>query len=278
MPFVDDSGTKLWYQITGQKHGQPLVLSGGFGLLENQYDFVRELLGRHFQVIDWNYRGAGQSDRAWPGGVYHLDTWVDDLEKILGHLRVETAVLWGTSTGSLITIRYAARYPSRVHAVITYPMFKIDPGFKNAFESITRIGEIFGYEALAALTSWMGVASENLFQPKWTAIAKWESEKFRKNFSLGTLAATLAIVSASDLSADLDRIKVPTLLLLGESGTLGYASAGNRALADEFSRRVPHALLKVIPGSGGTYCMVEAPEATAAAVIEFATASRSLHR
>ena len=85
-----------------------------------------------------------------------------------------------------------------------------------------------------------------------------------------TLGATMAILSSNDLSADLDKLKVPTLLLLGESGNLGYANPGNRALADEFLRLVPHAMLKVIPRSGGTYCMVEAPEATAAAVLEFA--------
>jgi pimeloyl-ACP methyl ester carboxylesterase len=269
MPFVNDSGTKIWYQVTGLKHGQPLVLSGGFGLLENQYDFVRELLGRHFQLVDWNYRGAGQSDRAWLGGVYHLDTWVDDLEKVLSHLGVQKAIFWGTSTGSLLTIRYATRYPSRVRAVITYPMFKVDPGFKNAFESFTRIGETFGYDALASLTSWIGVAAENLFRSKWAEIAKWESEMFRKNFSIESLGAIMAIVSANDLSGDLDKLKAPTMLLLGESGNLGYATVVNRELADEFMRRVPHAVLKVIPLSGGTYCMVEAPEVTAAAVIEF---------
>jgi pimeloyl-ACP methyl ester carboxylesterase len=269
MPFVIDSGTKIWYQVTGLKHGQPLILSGGFGLLENQYDFVRELLGRHFQLVDWNYRGAGQSDRAWLGGVYHLDTWVNDLEKILSHLGVQKAIFWGTSTGSLLTIRYATRYPSRVRAVITYPMFKVDPGFKNAFESFTRIGETFGYDALASLTSWIGVAAENLFRPKWAEIAKWESEMFRKNFSIESLGAIMAIVSANDLSGDLDKLKAPTMLLLGESGNLGYATVGNRELTDEFMRRVPHAVLKVIPLSGGTYCMVEAPEVTAAAVIEF---------
>jgi pimeloyl-ACP methyl ester carboxylesterase len=132
MPLVDDSGTKLWYQVTGLERGQYLVLSGGFGLLEDQYDFVRELLGRHFQVIDWNYRGAGQSDRAWPGGAFNQDTWVDDLEKILSYLGVQKALFWGTSTGSLITIRYAARYPSRVRAVIAYP--EVDPIFETTIE------------------------------------------------------------------------------------------------------------------------------------------------
>jgi len=208
------------------------------------------------------------------GSSFHLDTRVEDLEKILSHLAVKEAILWGTSTGSPLTIRYAACYPARVRAVITYPMFKADAAFRTAFDGFTKIGETFGYEALAALTSWIGVASENLFQPKWAKIAKWESEKFRKNFSLESLGATMEIVSSNDLSRDLAKIKVPTLLLMGESGNLGYAASGNHALADEFLRRVPHAQLKLIPRASGTYCMLEAPEATTKAVIEFAATLR----
>ncbi len=269
MPTLNDAGTELWYQVTGPAEAPPIVLSGGFGLLDNQWDFVRPLLARELRVIDWNYRGAGKSDRAWPGGAYTQDSWVDDLEKVLAHLDVRDVVLWGTSTGSPITVRYAARHPARVRAVITYPMFKADPGFRSAFDGFTKIGETFGYEALAALTSWIGVARENLFTAKWGELAQWEAETFRKNFSLESLGATMAIVAGNDFSSDLGKIRVPTLVLMGESGNLGYEAPGNRALAEEFLRRVPHATLARIPRGGGTYCMIEEPEATAKTVLEF---------
>jgi 3-oxoadipate enol-lactonase len=267
MAFANKDGVNLWYQVTGT--GQPIVLSGGFGLLHNQWDFVRDLLAKNLQVIDWNYRGAGQSDRAWPGGVYNQDTWIEDLEIVLAHLQLKDVVLWGTSTGSPITVRYAARHAERVKAVITYPMFKADPGFRKAFDGFTMICETFGYEALAALTSWIGVAEENLFTTEWGRLAKWEADAFRKNFSIESMAATMAIVAGNDFTSELPKLKMPTMMLMGESGNLGYKSPGNRALADEFMRLVPHAISKIIPRGGGTYCMIEQPEATAKAVIEF---------
>jgi pimeloyl-ACP methyl ester carboxylesterase len=79
----------------------------------------------------------------------------------------------------------------------------------------------------------------------------------------------MAIVAGNDFTSELRKIKVPTLLLMGESGNLGYNAPGNRALADEFLREVPHAKLKLIPRGGGTYCMIEQPRATGEAVIEF---------
>lgn len=232
-------------------------------------DAVRPLLAKRLQVIDWNYRGAGKSDRAWPGGAYTQDRWVDDLEVVLDRLALKDVVLWGTSTGSPLTIRYAARYAERVKAVITYPMFKADPGFRSAFDGFTKIGETFGYEALAALTSWIGVSAESLFKAEWARLAKWEARMFRKNFSIESLGATMAIVAGNDFTSNLAKIKVPTLLLMGQSGNLGHDAPGNRALADEFLRHVAHAKLALIARGGGTYCMIERPRETANAVSSF---------
>ena len=72
-----------------------------------------------------------------------------------------------------------------------------------------------------------------------------------------------------DFSEQLHTIKCPTLVLMGDSGHLGYGEAGNRALAEEFIALAPNASLKLIADGGGTYCMIETPEATAAAVVEF---------
>ncbi len=272
MPHVNDSGTEIWYQVTGS--GDPLVVSGGFGLLDNQFDFVREELAQHFSVIDWNYRGVGRSDRSWPGRTYSLDRWVDDLELVLAHLGIEQAAFWGTSTGSQATMRYVSRYQHRARAMITYPMIKGDVGFRQAFNGFREVAETFGYEALAALTSWIGVAGENLFQPRWGELAQWEAETFKKNFTIESLAETMDIHANTDLTADIARIKVPTLLLIGESGNLGAETDGLKALIAAFMAAAPHADIVTIPRGGGTYCMIEEPEATAAAVINYRKALR----
>ncbi|MBC6428165.1 MAG: alpha/beta fold hydrolase [Cellvibrionales bacterium] len=236
MAFVTDKGVNLWYEIKGQ--GQPLVLSGGFGLLHNQWDFVTDLLAQHYQVINWNYRGSGQSDRAWPGKSYNQDTWVDDLEIILDALDIKDAVLWGTSTGSPTSIRYTARYQDRVKALITYPMFKADPGFRKAFSYFSGVCETFGYDALACLTTWIGCAAENVFQPKQGEMAKWEAECFERNFAIETIDEIMSICSTNDFTSDLAKITVPTLVLMGESGVLGTNNPANKALADEFLQHV----------------------------------------
>ncbi|MFT5132275.1 MAG: pimeloyl-ACP methyl ester carboxylesterase [Gammaproteobacteria bacterium] len=153
--------------------------------------------------------------------------------------------------------------------MITYPMFKADAGFRAAFSYFSGVCETFGYDALACLTSWIGCAGENIFQPAQGEMAKWESACFQRNFSIDTIAETMAIVASNDFTSDLAKIKVPSLLLMGKSGHPGYQSAGTRALADEFLSQVPQAKLKTIAEGGGTYCMIEKPAETAKAIIEF---------
>ena len=42
MPHANDNGVKLWYDLNGS--GEPLVVSGGFGLLHDQFAYIRDLL------------------------------------------------------------------------------------------------------------------------------------------------------------------------------------------------------------------------------------------
>jgi 3-oxoadipate enol-lactonase len=266
MPYVDDKGVRLWYRVTGS--GEPLVLSGGFGLLHNQFEYVVELLAKEFQVIDWHYRGTGESDRAWVGG-YTLDRWVDDLEVILAHLNVPPATLWGTSTGAPLSIRYAARYPQRVKSLIVYPSFKAGVTTRAMYKCFQDITEIFGYEALARFTSWLGCADQHVFSQVGNDVALFEAEAFQRNFSIESLAKTLEVFSHIDLSSDVGKIRVPVLLLLGDSGKLGGKSAAVQEAVQLFQKLCPHSQVVQIKDGGGTYCMIEQPRETAQAVSRF---------
>lgn len=79
----------------------------------------------------------------------------------------------------------------------------------------------------------------------------------------------MRIVATNDFTADVGRIACPVLVLMGESGHLGYAENGNQALAEEFLALAANATLELVADGGGTYCMIEQPAATAQAVIDF---------
>ena len=69
------------------------------------------------QVVYLDLRGAGRSDWSSPEH-WTIDTWVDDLEAFCETLEVERPVLLGTSTGGVVALVHAARYPDRVERLV----------------------------------------------------------------------------------------------------------------------------------------------------------------
>ena len=274
MPYVDDHGVKLWYRVSG--NGEPLVLSGGFGLLHNQFDHVLNLLAKEFQVIDWNYRGAGESDRAWVGG-YTLDRWVDDLELILSHLNVKNAHLWGTSTGAPLSIRYAARYPQRVKSVIVYPVFKLESRRAKCSRSSRILLKSLAMRRWRGLPHWIGCADQNVFSQVGNDVAVFEAEAFKRTFSIESLAKTLEVFSHIDLTSDVEKLAMPVLVLLGDSGKLGGKTAAMKETIQLFQRHCPHSQVAQVKDGGGTYCMIEQPQETARTVSTFIVSLRNTY-
>ncbi len=276
MPFVACDDASLWFQRCGA--GQPIVLCGGFGLLHRQWDGVRPLLSRRAEVIDWHYRGSGLSTRSIPLEDFCIDRWVEDLHAIVVRLGLEPIVLWGTSTGSPLAMRYAIRYPENVRALIAYPNFRGDEATARALQVFGEVGETFGWEAMAVLASWLGGADDLMFSSRWGTFAKWEAGCFAENLAPSQLKSTLSAFSSYDFGSQLGTVRVPALVLMGESGRLGYAAARGRALADEFLIAVPDAQLAAVAGGGGTYCMLDRPRETLAAVAAFLNTLPGAHQ
>jgi pimeloyl-ACP methyl ester carboxylesterase len=99
----------------GSKHdGKPvLVLLHGYCGSSAYWEKVTESLAQVTRVIAPDARGHGASS-APAADVYEMESFADDLEALLSHLGVQSAILLGHSLGGYITLSYAERYPSRL--------------------------------------------------------------------------------------------------------------------------------------------------------------------
>ncbi|MEO0997571.1 MAG: alpha/beta hydrolase [Pseudomonadota bacterium] len=263
MAYVDDRGVRLWYDVRGD--GEPLALIGGFGLLDDQFAHVTDRLADTMMVINWHYRGCGRSDRSFHDGLT-LDRWVDDLDLIRRDLQLERIHLWGTSTGSYLALRYAARFAQQVASLITYPMFRPSAASRAGMDAFAAVAECFGYEALAKLTQWLGCGEGYVYGAGADALVQLETESFARNFAIDDLRKILAIFSTANLTADIAKVAAPTALLLGDSGRLGSQSRTVGREIEQFERSCPGTETRLVANGGGTYCMVELPAETASLV------------
>lgn len=267
MATARNGEVELWYDVQGE--GDAVVLSGGFGLLDAQFERVTPYLAERMQVVNWNWRGAGRSDRALaePPSV---ERWTDDLRAVLDALGIERCALWGTSTGAFVSIHFAARYPERVSALVTYPQHKTPLGFRKAYDLFVDVFETFGWDAFIRIVTWIGLPEERLDSEEGLAFARWERAAIEARVSPEAMRQVCAAARDCDLTSDLARLAgIPILTVAGDSGPLGVESPGIKELASEFATLAPHAETYVVKGTGGTYCVLERPEESARAVLDW---------
>jgi pimeloyl-ACP methyl ester carboxylesterase len=135
MPYAENSGTRIHYQIEGQ--GPAMVLVPGFaGTLEDWRDFgYTQALGRRNRLVLIDPRGRGASDKPHATDAYAMKHMVRDLVAVLDDLKIEKAHYFGYSMGAVIgfsiALHAAGRFQSLILGGAAYPFtedaFRDDP-------------------------------------------------------------------------------------------------------------------------------------------------------
>ncbi len=234
-----DDGCALHVEREGD--GTPLLLISGLGGTADFWAPLRPLLRDDFQLVLFDHRGTGRSDR--PSHGYSIQRIAADAIAIMDALRIDRAHMVGHSTGGAVTQTLALDAADRVdRIVISASWARADYYFRLLFETRLAVLEHAGATAYASLGQVLG------FPPAWIteheadvrrAIARGEQELA----SPDATAARLRMLFAHDRLADLPRITAPTLVL-GASDDMIVPIAHARAIAD----RIPGAEFRELTG------------------------------
>lgn len=114
MPKININDCNIYYEIHG--HGDPLVMI--MGLRRNVEWWYRQIpaLAEHFQVIVFDNRGAGRSDK--PVMIYSMRLFADDTAGLMDALDFPNAHVLGFSMSGYIAQELALNYPARVNSLI----------------------------------------------------------------------------------------------------------------------------------------------------------------
>ncbi|MDR3696731.1 alpha/beta hydrolase [Mucilaginibacter sp.] len=104
--------TKLFVQEFGQ--GEPVIfLAGGPGFNASYLEPLWKNLASKYRCIVLDQRGTGKSALATMDDLtFTMDNYVNDLEALRAHLKIDKFTLLGHSWGGALAMVYAARYPS----------------------------------------------------------------------------------------------------------------------------------------------------------------------
>jgi pimeloyl-ACP methyl ester carboxylesterase len=121
MPFAATSdGVRLYYEVVGS--GVPLLLVAGRNSDHHLWNLVRRDFAKRYQVIVYDQRGTGQSDKP-PQPPYSTRLFARDAVAILDQLHISRAYAYGVSMGGAICqwlgIDYADRFGALMLACST---------------------------------------------------------------------------------------------------------------------------------------------------------------
>ena len=108
MPTITTTdGTQIYYKDWGK--GQPIVFSHGWPLSSDAWeDQMIFLAARGYRCIAHDRRGHGRSGQPWEGN--DMDTYADDLAELVAALDLRDAIHVGHSTGGGEVTRYIGRH------------------------------------------------------------------------------------------------------------------------------------------------------------------------
>jgi len=93
--------------------GPPLILIHGWALDRRMWGAQRLALRRHFTTMSYDRRGFGESTCAVDAGKE-----LDDLDRLIGVLKLGRTALLGMSQGGRVALRYALAHPDNISALV----------------------------------------------------------------------------------------------------------------------------------------------------------------
>lgn len=126
MPKIPARGIDLYYEEYGE--GAPILGIHGTPSSALLWAEPAKQLSNHGRCIIYDRRGFFRSERARPFEGLDLDEHVEDAAGLLDALSATPAVVIGRSTGGLIALELARRFPDKVKALVLLEpaMFTVD--------------------------------------------------------------------------------------------------------------------------------------------------------
>ncbi|HUY76687.1 MAG TPA: alpha/beta fold hydrolase [Ktedonobacterales bacterium] len=262
MPTTHVNGAQLYYE----EHGAgPETIVFAHGLFWSGEMFAAQVaaLQDRYRCVTFDFRGQGQSEMTRDG--YDMETLAEDAAALIRQLGLAPCHFAGLSMGGFIGMRLALRQPELLRSLILLETSADPEPAENlpSYRKLLTVAQVIGLHPVAGRVMPTMFGQTFMRDPaRAQQRAEWQA-RLAGNQRPGILNATRGVLDRVGVADQLDQIRTPTLIIVGDEDV---ATKPDRA--QRMAERIPGARLVTIPHAGHT-STVEEPAAVTAAIEAF---------
>jgi pimeloyl-ACP methyl ester carboxylesterase len=217
--YAKSGGVNVAYQVVGAGPIDLMYVPGWVSNVEECWDEPRlerflGRLARFSRLILFDKRGTGMSDPVAPSELPTLEERMDDVRAVMDAAGSERAVMFGFSEGGNLSALFAATYPERTIALVTFgifakrlrsPDYPWAPTAKEREREVELVEREWGRDMDLAVLAPSAAADPEFKRRLLTFL--------RRSASPAAAAALLRMNAEIDIRGVLPSIHVPTLVL-----------------------------------------------------------------
>ena len=256
------NGAELYYEEQGTG-SETIFFSHGLLWSCRMFDDQIAMLKDRYRCIAFDHRGQGQSEVT--RGGYDMETLSEDAAALIEALGGAPCHFLGLSMGGFVGVRLAARRPELLKSLMLLETSAGPEPRENRAK----------YQQLNFIARWvsLGFVSNQVMKvmfgqkflndPARAKLRREWQQRLVHNHRKGITRATTGVITRQDVYEELEKIRVPTLILVGDQDV-----ATPLPNAQRLHEGIAGSQLVIIPGAGHT-STVEEPAAVNAAISHF---------
>ena len=218
---IADDGVKLYYEQTGA--GMPVIFVHEFAGDHRSWEPQMRHFGQRYRAISFNARGFPPSDVPEDVSFYSQNRAADDIAAVLDQLNIGQAHIVGLSMGGFATLHYGFRHASRARSLTVAGCgYGADPATRDGFRAEgANTVEFIREKGMQAFADRYAFGPTRVqFQNKDPRGFAEFQRQLAEHSAVGSANTQLGVQrerpSLWDLQAEMQGLRVPTLILTGD--------------------------------------------------------------